>query len=341
MHNHISSKQADEVLVSVCLITYNHADYLVQCLESILNQITEFKFEILVHDDASTDETIDILNEYQDKYPDCIHVFFEKENQYKSGKYPCGYMWGFLTQYATGKYIACCEGDDYWNDNTKLQKQIEFLESHEECTEVCHAAEIIEAETNCKIGQMGMGNNAHYVSMEELIMNWNIPTASRVCRKNNLYEYNHYWLFPKPVGDFPSAIFNATKGLLYYDPTPRSVYRIRSKNSYTSKNQNWDINISNSTAWLKLLSDLDKATGKKYHQIFIKRAQSTLMNIMAHSKTPSGKELSSFNAEVFSSLSFSQKLKSYLNYFCSFLGFNIYLDSNQGKKKIRIIKKRN
>ena len=115
-------------LVSICSITYNHAPYIRQCLDGFLMQKTNFKYEIIIHDDASTDGTAEIIKEYAEKYPDLITPIFQTENQYSKGLR--GFYARFVYPRAKGKYIALCEGDDYWTDPLKLQKQVDFLESH-------------------------------------------------------------------------------------------------------------------------------------------------------------------------------------------------------------------
>lgn len=114
-------------LVSICCVTYNHAPYIRQCLDGFIMQKTTFNIEILIHDDASTDETADIIREYEFKYPDIIKPIYQKENQYSKG-IKVSFTYNFPR--AKGKYIAMCEGDDYWTDPYKLQKQVDFLESH-------------------------------------------------------------------------------------------------------------------------------------------------------------------------------------------------------------------
>jgi glycosyltransferase involved in cell wall biosynthesis len=116
-------------LVSISCTTYNHEKYLSDALDSFLIQKTTFPFEIIVHDDASTDATRDIILAYHDKYPDIIKYIFQKENQYRKGGLIAP---RFVFPQAKGKYIAICEGDDYWMDEHKLQKQVDFLEKNPE-----------------------------------------------------------------------------------------------------------------------------------------------------------------------------------------------------------------
>ena len=118
--------KSNKTLVSISCMTYNHKVFIRQCLDGFMMQRCSFKFEVLIHDDASTDGTQDIIREYETRYPNIIKPIYQKENQYSKGKGV------FLLNIfrAKGKYIALCEGDDYWTDPYKLQKQVDFLESH-------------------------------------------------------------------------------------------------------------------------------------------------------------------------------------------------------------------
>lgn len=114
-------------VVSICCLTYNHQNTLSQAIDSFLNQITNFQIEIIIHDDASIDGTIDIILNYKKRFPDLINAIIQSENQYSKGKKP---YFAYLLPEASGKYIANCEGDDYWIDPFKLQKQVDFLEAN-------------------------------------------------------------------------------------------------------------------------------------------------------------------------------------------------------------------
>lgn len=116
-------------LVSICCLTYNHAPYIRKCLDGFMMQKVDFPFEVLIHDDASTDGTQDIVREYEKKYPEIIKPIYQTENQYSKG---VSISYSYQFSRAKGKYVALCEGDDYWIDSYKLQKQIKFLEENEE-----------------------------------------------------------------------------------------------------------------------------------------------------------------------------------------------------------------
>lgn len=122
--------EKSDILVSVCTLTYNHAPYLEDYFKGILSQKCNFKFEVIINDDCSTDGSQDVLLKYAKEYPDLIKVVIQQENQYSKGNR------GFFVRYCfprcSGKYIAFCEGDDCWIDPYKLQKQVDYLEAHPE-----------------------------------------------------------------------------------------------------------------------------------------------------------------------------------------------------------------
>jgi len=124
-------KDNNKPIVSILCPVYNHEKYIIETLESILMQETKFAFEVLVHDDASTDRTSTIIRNYEIKYPNIIKPTFQSKNQLSIGIKP---LWNHLLPKVKSKYIALCDGDDYWTDPYKLQKQVDFLETNEEYT---------------------------------------------------------------------------------------------------------------------------------------------------------------------------------------------------------------
>ena len=107
-------ESSKKYMVSICCLTFNHEPYIRKALDSFLMQKTTFPFEIVIHDDASTDGTADIIREYQENYPDIVHSLCQEENQYSKGISNISGVFNFPR--AQGKYIAMCEGDDYWSD---------------------------------------------------------------------------------------------------------------------------------------------------------------------------------------------------------------------------------
>ena len=214
-------------LVSICCITYNHKEYIRECLEGFLMQKTNFPFEILIHDDASTDGTIDIIKEYQTKYPDIIKPYFEIENCYSQGK-------SFtVSNYSRvqGKYVALCEGDDYWIDPKKLQKQVDFLEAHPHFSAYFHKVKTFTQTT----GEWGEHNPPRILARKSngfvfglfyyTIFGWFTRTSSCVYRAD-IIKY----ILSIPFGerDFISFYLMLENGKAFYDCTAMSVYRIHS-----------------------------------------------------------------------------------------------------------------
>lgn len=126
-------------VLSICCAAYNHERFIRECLDGFLMQETTFPVEILIHDDASTDGTADIIREYEARYPQAIKPVYEKENQYSKGT---GDL--FSLKRASGQYIAICEGDDYWTDPTKLQTQVDFLDRNPDYVICYHDAKIVD-----------------------------------------------------------------------------------------------------------------------------------------------------------------------------------------------------
>ena len=136
-----------DIKVTIRCITYNQKDYIRQCLDGFVMQRTNFRFEAIVHDDASTDGTAEIVREYAEKYPDIIKPIFETENQYSKHDGSLGRIMNANTR---GKYVAICEGDDYWTDPLKLQKQADFLDANPQCSLTYHACKNVFS-TPCKV----------------------------------------------------------------------------------------------------------------------------------------------------------------------------------------------
>lgn len=149
-----------KIAVSICCAAYNHEEYIEQTLQSFVDQVTDFKFEVIVHDDVSTDGTRAIIQKYVDLYPDIFVPIFQTENQYSKGK---GIVTRIMFAKARGKYIASCEGDDYWCDNYKLQKQYDIMEKHEECSLCVHKTKpiVVNQELNKK-SNVGIRINKTY-----------------------------------------------------------------------------------------------------------------------------------------------------------------------------------
>ena len=221
-------------LVSICCLVYNHERYLRDCLDGFFFQKTDFHYEIIIHDDASTDKSADIIKEYMTKFPNVITPIFQTENQYSKGK---EIIANILFPQAKGKYIAYCEGDDYWIDPYKLQKQVEYMEHHPECSLTCHASQ--ELYGNGKLVKRIPYSTDINMHFETIFNEWgDIPSASIVFN-NKLYHRETHLRFAEgcPVGDGPLQIYLATIGHVHYFCNTMSIYRVNSIGSWSERNR--------------------------------------------------------------------------------------------------------
>lgn len=212
-------------LVSICSITYNHAPYIRQCLDGMLMQQTNFTFEIIINDDCSTDGTTEIIREYAAKYPDIIKPIFHEENLYQKGQR--GFFSKFVFPKAQGKYIALCEGDDYWTDPLKLQKQVDFLETHPDYSLCFHNA-IVHYEDGKTLDHVFAKLQTKEYSRQSLLMSWIAPTASFVFKRDivNSQYYQRVQLSKKLVyGDLPLILSASYCGKIYGINETMSIYR--------------------------------------------------------------------------------------------------------------------
>lgn len=169
-------------IVTIRCVTYNHEKYIAQALDGFLNQKTTFPFEVLVHEDASTDNTAKIIREYEEKYPQIIKPIYQTENQWSKHD---GSITRILNSLTKGKYIALCEGDDYWIDENKLQMQVDFLENNPEYTMCFHCADFEVIGAHDVPNKLQCIEDRDY-SATEILKNWTIPTASVVYKKEIL-----------------------------------------------------------------------------------------------------------------------------------------------------------
>lgn len=222
------------VMVSISCITYNHEKYIADAIEGFLMQKTNFEYEILIHDDASTDRTPEIIREYQKKYPDIIKPILQSENKMSKGVRRVGYRYNVTR--AQGKYIAVCEGDDFWTSEHKLQKQVDFMESHPECTMCFHAAKIVKEDGKEEIGEIRLFNESKFWPKDKLFYGAGRTnaTASIMYRKEYL-ENPPDFFFKSPVGDTPLALILSYKGRVAYIDEYMSNYRVGVPVSWNSR----------------------------------------------------------------------------------------------------------
>ena len=206
----------NEILVSICCQTYNHVGFIEEAVESFLMQKTDFRFEILIRDDASTDGTTKIVQKYAFKFPELIKLLTYEENQYKKGISP----FPDNVRRAQGKYIAICEGDDYWTDPLKLQKQVDYLEENNNCSLV-FTNYSVEYDNNEVIINEGISD----YSFNGIFKSNPIRTVSTCFRKSYLNDLIHSWPKDYPFLDLALFLYMASKGKIGLINEYTSVYR--------------------------------------------------------------------------------------------------------------------
>lgn len=223
-----------DIMVSVACTTFNHAAYIRQCLDGFLMQQTNFRYEIVLYDDASTDGTQQIIEEYVNRYPEIIFPLFQSENQYSQGVR--GMMARFNFPRCRGKYIALCEGDDYWTDPLKLQKQVDFMEQHPDYTFSMGRVNFLYQETmeiKPKKEFVDPGRQAFFTLKDYLKQPFS-QTASFLFRNNQTPIPE--WIYKVMAGDQSLVVIMTGKhGKIKFHDEVFSVYRIN-KNSLMQGN---------------------------------------------------------------------------------------------------------
>ena len=223
-------------LVSISCLTFNHVDYIRKCLDGFMMQDCNFDFEVLIHDDASTDATAEIIKEYQSMYPNIIKPIIQIENQWSKGIRDITLKYNISR--AKGKYIAFCEGDDYWTDPLKLQKQVDFLESNPDYILCFH---------DCRYSKDGnlaerflekyeLNSSREITALE--FRNWWAQTATIVF-KNDPLIYKRMSSVQTVI--YADAIFRCAIvefGKIYFINEVMSVYRIHSGGVTSISNNN-------------------------------------------------------------------------------------------------------
>ncbi|MCM1048304.1 MAG: glycosyltransferase [Clostridiales bacterium] len=266
--NYSISDKLEDIKVSVYCLAYNHEKYIKKALDGFIMQQTNFRYEVIVHDDASTDKTPDIIKEYAEKYPDIIKPIFQKENQLSKG---INISATYIFPKIRGKYIASCEGDDYWNDKYKLQKQFDVMEEHPECSLSTHKVQFCNEDGtfNPRIlpGRCFHINKSDVIKEDELVKcywiygTYPFHTSSYFFRRSILDIDLDY---PRDIGILRKCLI---KGSVYYFNEPMSIRRLGAVSSWTTL-----LNKKGTQEWYKLIlrdneaeERFDQYTNYKYH----------------------------------------------------------------------------
>lgn len=254
----MSNYLTDPPLVSVYCMTYNQENTIGQTIKSILAQKTNFPFELIIHDDASTDRTAQIVRQYADAYPQVIQPILQTENQFRN----CNIFKTHIHPIAKGKLVAVCEGDDYWTDENKLQLQADLMLEHPDCMLCFHAVQQLEP-------------NGQTMTVRPLKKSGKVP-AALIIKRGGMFCPSVSSMFRKEVMDiwpsfrdeadvydYPAQVLAASMGSVYYIDREMAVYRFASEGSWTAQHKDEVdyAHIENETNWL---SKFDEYTGHQY-----------------------------------------------------------------------------
>lgn len=308
---------SSEIMVSIICNAYNHERYIRDALEGFVMQKTDFAYEVLIHDDASTDKTADIIREYEAKYPDIIKPIYQTENQYSKGVYIT-----MVHQHprAQGKYIAFCEGDDYWTDPCKLQKQVDAMEQHPDIDMCAHGAVRVRADNGHIIDYVRPSKKDTILSPQDVILG----KGGYIAHASLLYRKSLYDTVPKFVKmsglDYFIHINGSLRGGLLFLSDCMSTYRWMAVGSWNSSmSANADRLFAHRKFVASTLDILDAETDFRYtktihtaqmiHLLYPYRVTGTLHLLLQ-------KE----NRELFASMPFAAKAEIVLKAYFPFLG---------------------
>ena len=280
--------------LSVILITYNHEKYIEKALDSVLSQVTDFPFEIVIGDDCSPDDTKNIIREYRDKYPDIIRIVHREKN---TGR-PTLNVYE-TTMKCRGDYLAYLEGDDYWTDSDKLQKQMDFLNEHPEYIACTHSHKMIDDNGNditdpeiLKISDMYKWSGEFTMDDFEKSGFWPGHYASVVSKniyKNKKHDYTILYKSHDFVDDGQILLFLLMEGKIYRLDDEMSVWRYVKKacgNSWTSRSMKRNIQKEDILMSMELMKWLEKEYSlRDYAKIKAKKDFETALYL--YSSSPS------------------------------------------------------
>ena len=262
-----------DIMVTVFCTAYNHEKYIRQCLDGFVMQKTNFKYEVIIHEDASTDHTAEIIKEYEKKYPEIIKPIYETENQHDKGLY---YTEEFCLRYAKGKYIALCEGDDFWVDEYKLQKQFDVMEKNPSC-KLCICKVRAVQETGERLEQtyprIELNTRAYgrFELLETICKEYSFQTSSYFFDKTTLSKYykeKPSFLKVAPVGDWPILLYFSQFDI-YYINDEMSCYRKNAIGNFSTTMNASSISKQKKyyNSMIEMINEYDKYTNYKYHNL--------------------------------------------------------------------------
>ncbi len=287
----------NDITVSIFILTYNQEQFIAQTIESILMQKTNFTYQLVIGEDCSTDMTRIICEKYVIQYPQKIKLLPPLEKN-------IGLIANYIRTIAAcnGKYIAICDGDDYWIDELKLQKQVDYLESHPDFSIVF--TKMKRLFSNGEFKEMIIENQKSCTTFEDLIFNNFIPSVTVLFKNNQKNEKIPSWLIHFPYGDWPTYLWTIKdKGKIHFLDEVTAVYRIDIGVSSRIRKVNSDVMRVN----LNILKCIANDTGFSHKSTAINESIfSAKKNVMA-SLNREKKYLASFKMLFHIMLNYKQK----------------------------------
>ena len=269
--------------VSVLCTTYNHEKYIRQCLDSMVGQKADFSYEIIVRDDASTDGTGEIIREYGRKYPGMVIPFILEFNHFSRGLTNDSFAEMF--RMARGKYIAICEGDDFWTDPEKLQVQTDFLEAHPEYSLCVTASHYADADGNLIKNKVFRTDTvSRELTIEEIINGWTAATNTVVYRKTCLEEDVIIPFLGTCVNeDYARMVYLALKGKVYYLDRMTGAYRVGNPGSFSDDtHKRPEVYKARTIGFAEMLDRMDAYTDGKYTTLIQRVRDRALFDMYAN-----------------------------------------------------------
>jgi len=325
----------EEPVVSVLVSTYQHEQFIRECISSILKQKTDFQYEILIGEDGSSDGTRDICKEIAENHTDRIRLFLRDRatSQFydSDGNYVARFNVSWLRKSSRGEFIAICEGDDYWIDSNKLQKQVDALRVHTDCSFCFHPAKI----DNIQDKEVEKFTGNHFEKIRKIDIHDMIkggghysPTASiMINRKVNekLLQSSYIHLFP--VLDYYVQILSLSVGKGLYLPDVMSAYRVGVPGSWNQNNRSVEKKVSHMIEMMISNRFFNKKLDYKYHRSFIEKEKKDIRRTFKNTHSYNRKTISRIKSLVNESTSGDLFLKCRWQIFMSYLYYKLNFKS--------------
>jgi glycosyltransferase involved in cell wall biosynthesis len=245
--------------LTVIVITYNHERFIAQALESVLMQKVNFEFEVVISEDRSTDRTRQIVTEFARSNPSKIRLLLSQYNLHSNE------VVVRAIQASQGQYVALLDGDDYWTSADKLQKQVDFLDNHPECSVCFHNAQVVHEDGSRSPWNWTSANQKEFSTLEDIWMDNFIAACSTMFRKGLIITFPQWFNSLFPITDWPLHILNAEHGKIGYINEVMGVYRYHRGGLYSSLSEGRKLDET-----LSFYETMDVNLKYRYHEIIRK-----------------------------------------------------------------------